>query len=488
MISITIAQESRRMALVDILNASMLGADMVEIRLDRFEKDANLGELIAAKKKPILFSCKRIDDGGHWDGAETDRQVLLRSAVMAKADYVEIELDAADQVRPFPGYQRVISYTNLAETPRDLADLYAQMQTKKPDVIKITCAASTPEAAWPLIALLNKPPVPTVVVALGPMGPMLSMLSTKMGAPWSPAALEKGMEAYPGQPTIRELTEMLRHREVDKKSRFVGVTAPGSQGMMLCGLLNLAFAEAKVPHKAVPLPVGKLGNFRKIAEAIRLQGVLFDPEHREGLHEIAAYDDTAKTPVMAADAIFPLEAGGWSATNLAGKALVAAIDATIRDRGAEGTVRGKTVMLAGVGPQTKMVAAALKDAGAVLIWASKSKESVAAACQAFGGRQILWDAMYVTSHDILVIGADGAKVESVHPGYLKPGMIVADLTANMGSGYSDFQREALSRMSGAVKPSRLMIEEVRAFAAKLGADISAETLVAKLEEWQPDVE
>src|SRR5215208_5211854 len=112
MICVTIVQESRRLALADMLNAAQLGADLVEVRLDKFDRDANLTELVAARKKPVLF----------------------------------------------PGRRRVVSYTNLEETPRDVADVYEQLQRRLPDVIKVTCKADTPEEAWPLLQLLNRPP------------------------------------------------------------------------------------------------------------------------------------------------------------------------------------------------------------------------------------------------------------------------------------------------------------------------------------------
>src|SRR5262249_41580128 len=149
MICVTIVQESRRLALADMLNAATLGADLIEVRLDKFEHDANLTELVAARRKPVLFSCRRPRDGGEWAGTEDERLTLLRSAVIAKADYVEVELDVADQVRPFPGCKRVVSYTNLSETPQDIDTVYEWLQSKHPDVIKITCPARTPEEAWP---------------------------------------------------------------------------------------------------------------------------------------------------------------------------------------------------------------------------------------------------------------------------------------------------------------------------------------------------
>src|SRR5579884_2594859 len=218
MICISIAQESRRLALADMLNAARQ-CDLLEVRLDRFGKAPDFGELLGAKPKPVIMNCRRPRDGGRWDGTEDERLAILRQCIISKADYVEIELDVADQVRPFPPAKRVISYTNLAETPDDIADIYAECQKKKPDVIKLVTLARTPEEAWPLVKILANPPVPTVVVGLGKPGVMLTVLGKKIGTPWAYAALERGMEAYPGQPTARDLNEVYHYGSINKHTR-----------------------------------------------------------------------------------------------------------------------------------------------------------------------------------------------------------------------------------------------------------------------------
>lgn len=482
MICVSIAQESRRLALADMLNAAMLGADLVEVRLDHFEKDANLSELVAAKRTPVLFSCKRREDGGQWDGSEDERLVLLRSAVMAKADYVEIELDAADHVRPFPGCQRVVSYTNLAETPKDIDAIYERLLTKKPDVVKLTCRAETPEQAWPLIPILNKPPVPTVVVGLGGAGLLLTLLGRKIGAPWASAALEKGMEAYPGQPTVHDLAEIYAYRDIGKKTRFVGVTGVGERDRFAAGLLNAGFAHAGLPHRALPVGMGNRKVFRKIADAVRLQGVFLDDANYEGLHEFARLEASAVAPVLAADTLYPAD-DGWTAADTLGPAFVAALDATLVERGS--ALQGRSVLLAGCGTPTRMLAIPLKAAGASLIWASKNRAAVQATSQAFGGRQLLWEAIYSTGHDVLVVGRDGADDDSqVHPGYLKPSMVVADATSNIRP--SAILREAASRGCGIVSPAAVLVEQVRAFVQRLGGTVPADVLTRKLAGWLPD--
>ena len=334
--------------------------------------------------------------------------MLLRQAVISKCDYVEIELDAADNVRPFPGCRRVISYTNLDETPADLADIYADIQTKRPDAIKLTCRADTPEEAWPLVQILAKPPVPTVVVGLGRLGAMLAILGRKIGAPWTSAALERGREAYPGQPTIRDLEDVYAYRDIGKPTRFYGVAGLGERAFLAAGLLNAGFRHLGVPHRSLPTQVGTLKTFRKIADAVRLQGVWLDEAHYEGLHEIAAADETSRPPVQAADCMAPVE-GGWTATDLFGPAVVAAVERTLKLKTPDAAepLKGRIAMLAGVGPLTRLTAAQFRDKGASLIFASKVRDAAHKMSQAFGGRQLAWEAIYSTTHDILVIGRDG---------------------------------------------------------------------------------
>lgn len=488
MICVTIVQESRRLALADMLNAATLGANLVEVRLDKFEHDANLTELVAARRRPVLFSCRRPRDGGEWSGTEDERLTLLRSAVVAKAEYVEVELDVADQVRPFPGCKRVVSYTNLSETPRDIDTIYQWLQSKQPDVIKITCPARTPEEAWPLLHLLNKPPVPTVVEAPGPAGLMLALVGRKVGAPWSSAALERGREAFPGQPTVQDLVDIYRYPDIGKKSRFVGVTGEGERPRLASGLLNVAFARAGLPHRALPVPIGNRRLFRKIADAVRLQSVLLDESDYGGAHEIGRLDESARAPVAAADGLLPIE-DEWVGFNALGPATVAAVEAAIRERDPNASVKGRIVALAGCGPLTRMTAQPFKAAGASLMWASHDRSAVQSASQAFGGRQVLWEALYVTSHDILVVGRDSQKSDGtpelpLHPGYLKPGMTVVDMTA--GVQPSQFLRDAQTRGCAVVSPGRLLIEQVRDHARRLGAVVSARALAEKLSDWCPE--
>jgi len=498
MICISIAQESRRLALADMLNAGRQG-DLIEVRLDKFAKAADVAELLAAKPKPVIMTCRRSQEGGDWQGPEEERLALLRHCIISKAEYVEIELDVADQIRPFPGSKRVISYTNLRETPTDISEIYQKARTKNPDVIKLMTLARTPEEAWPLVQILAKPALPTVVVGLGKPGLMLSILGKKMGSPWTYAALERGMEAYPGDTTIHALQTVYHYPAIERTTRLIGVTGFTDLEYVTVGLLNAAMQHLGLPARCLPLGVGNSRLFRKVMEAVHLAAVVVDEPNRHGLLDIPADLDPAARQTEAVDLLLSHEQK-WHGYNLMCRGTVAALEATLRgssppvahapgsDRNAPGSdvgdkpLEGRAVMLVGVNATARSLAYGIKKRGGALIIASRHRQAAHALAQQLDCRYVQFEALYSTMHEVLVVcseeegaahGVSGStrpstavrgsststgqhSSTSVHSGYLRPGMTVMDLTALPRK--SVLLQEAQARDCRVVEPRQILLE------------------------------
>ncbi|MFO0967613.1 MAG: type I 3-dehydroquinate dehydratase [Gemmataceae bacterium] len=463
MICISINQESRRLALVDMLNAARQ-CDLLEIRLDRFGKAPEIAELMTHKPKPVIMACRRPQDGGFFDGTEPERLAILRQCIISKADYVEIELDAADDIRRFPPSQRVISYTNLRETPVDILDIYEEAKTKSPDVIKLTTLARTPEEAWPLVQILAKATVPTVVVGLGKPGIMLTLLGQRIGAPWTYAALERGMEAYPGQPTVGDLESVYHLHKIDKQTRFVGVTGFEDRATIAVAALNAALAHHQLNFRCLPMGVGNMKLFRKVMEAVKLGAAVIDPEHQRDILEIGPeLHGTAKT-VGAVDLLIQKQ-NAWHGFHCASQAWMEALTATLRQKfSVENPIKDRMVMIAGLTPATKILATEVQRLGGNAILASHQKKAALALAQELSCRAIGFDALYTTMHDVLILCDEerqsSGRDAGIHPGYFKPGMVVMDLTATAGS--SQLLIDAQVRNCLTVDPLQLLL-------ARLGA-------------------
>jgi 3-dehydroquinate dehydratase/shikimate dehydrogenase len=495
MICFTIAQESRRLAMADMLNAAAMGADLVEVRLDCFQQDPDPKELLSARRKPVIFSCRRPEDGGNWQGSEQDRIKLLKTAIVSEPDYCEIEWDVADEIRRFGKCQRVISYTNLRETPADIADTYEQMRAKDPDVIKLTCKARTPEEAWPLVQILAKPPLPTVVVGLGKPGIMLAILGRKIGAPWTVAALEKGAEAYPGQPTARDLEQVYHYRSIDRQTSFIGVTGVGEREFLNTALLNASFAQAGLPVRCLPLQVGNVKLFRKVIEAVKLRGVVVESEQQDALREMTAeLDDAAKGVVLnqgampvelAVDLLVKKDDKQWHGANTFNSGAVAALEATLQRNGK--SLDGAIVMMAGLDSTARSLARGIKERGGKLIFADRNRDDGARFSRQFGGRHVGIEGVYSMMHDVLLIagntaldgGADDDS-KSLRPSYLKAGMAVMDVTDIPRK--SPFLIEAEGRGCAIVPPKELLLAQVQAQVKRLtDRDIPLEVLEKALD-------
>ncbi|MER3417075.1 MAG: hypothetical protein C4297_12810 [Gemmataceae bacterium] len=430
MICVSIYQESRRLALVDMLNAAGQ-ADLLEVRLDRFGKAPDIGELLAARPKPVIMSCRRPSDGGAWDGRENERIALLRQCIVSKADYVEIEHDIADQIRPFPPAKRVISYTNLRETPSDLQEIYDGIRHRHADVIKLVLPVRTPEETWPVLQLVQKTTVPTVVVGLGKPGVMLAILGRKLGAPWVYAALEKGMEAYPGQVSVRELVTVYRYRDIGRETRFVGITGFSDLEAALTAGLNEALARVPSALRCLPLPVGDERLFRKVMDAFRLHALWVDQEHQAALYTCVARADKAAQFAAAADFLVRAPDRSWHGYHLLSDAVCRVLQ---QGPASQQTLSGRIVVVVGTGPLGKALVYRLKQVGALPIVAGRQRDILQEIAQNAGCRYLLAEAIYSTMHDVLIVAEAHAEARKageapLHPGFLKPGMTVLDLSA-----------------------------------------------------------
>ncbi len=485
MICVSINQESRRLALADMVNAKHF-CDIMEVRLDRFGKSPEIGDLMAAKgKKPVIMTCRRPDDGGFWDGTEADRLTILRQCIISKAEYVEIELDAADDIRPFPPSKRVISYTNLKETPPDILEIYDEMKAKRPDVIKLVTLARTPEEAWPLVQILAKAAVPTVVVGLGKPGVMLSVLSQKIGAPWVYAALERGMEAYPGQPTVSDLDAIYRLQDIEKTTKLIGVTGFSDRDQITVAALNALFHAMEMPYRCLPIGVGNMKIFRKIMEACKLNGAVIADEHQASILDMDLELHGLAKETQSADVVIRKNEA-WHGVHLACKAWMKALTSLLATRYEGGEpIKGRLIMIAGLNPMALVIARDVQRAGGSAILACRDKKAGQVAAQKIGCRYLALDALYSTMHDVLIVCENAVDQRTgkteLYPSYLKPGMFVMDLTA--GVRLTTFLREAQSRTGAIVQPLELTLDVLELQAKTLiGKDIPRDLLRAAIPE------
>src|SRR3954454_22109924 len=92
-ICVVIGRTRHKIMQTEIQEAAKRGARLIELRLDFLAKAPDFKRLLANKPCPLIATVRRVADGGRWSGDEDARLMLLRQAIVAGFDYVDLETD-----------------------------------------------------------------------------------------------------------------------------------------------------------------------------------------------------------------------------------------------------------------------------------------------------------------------------------------------------------------------------------------------------------
>lgn len=485
MICISVTPESRQLAKVDIHNAASQ-CDLVEVCLDRLHKEPDVKDLIAGCSKPVLISCRPPEEGGHFVGTEEERMVLLRQAILAGPDYVELDPISATQIPRFGKTQRVISFASMTRPLNDVEQAFEEAVRCKADIVKFTWPTETLESAWPLLAVVSqKRMLPVVGLGLGRCGLTFSLLGRKYGSPWIYAALERGMEAFPGQPTVGELDDVYRWRQVDSKTRFIGMAGGGVMELALSKILNAAFDLSGMNTRCLPLDFRSTSQVLKMLEMLKIPAIISTPSAGRQVMQFAEKADDVAMASQFADVVIKT-AEGWHGHNLIWKSALRDLENTLGKKSAEDRpLDRRSVMIVGSGGLAVSLCHAIqKRHGWVSICSGDEAEAQNIAKTA-EMRFVPAAQLYDTLFDVVVLTTTnldhGLKKSPINASLLRQGVTVMDLSEIPGE--SPLTEEARQRGCKVVEPSAVFSDYVGLlFKSLTGQELPHEAIVTGLSE------
>lgn len=485
MICISVTPESRQLAKVDIYNAANQ-CDLVEVCLDRLHKEPDVKEMISGAKKPILVSCRHPEEGGHFDGTEDERMALLRQAILAEPAYIELDPATAQKIPRFGKTQRVISFASQTRPLGNIEESFDEAVRCKADVIKFTWPTETLETAWPLLAVVSqKRALPVVGLALGRSGLTFSLLGRKYGSPWIYAALEKGMEAFPGQPTVGELDNIYRWRQVDPKTRFIGIAGAGVAEVATSKILNAAFDTLNMNTRCLPLDFKSLEQLPKMLDILKIPAVIATPSMGRQLMGLSVKGDEISTQAKLCDVVIK-QADGWQAHNLIWKPALRALESAIgRKTPEDRPLDRKNVMILGSGGLAISLAHGIKKRHGLVSIAAGDEVEAQKIAQSADIRYVPAAKVYDTLVDVVVVTVPnmdyGTKKSPINPSMLRQGMTLMDLSELPDE--SPLVEEAKMRGCKVVEPSEVFADYIGGlFKSLTGQELPPEAFAAGLTE------
>lgn len=199
--------------------------DMVEWRLDAFSEThgvkntiKGLAALSSRDRRPVVATSRLKRDGGVFAGSEPERLDLLKRAVLAGAEWIDLEDDLDMELYRYfqsSGAGLIVSYHDCSGTPSAsyLHRKMEQMSGTGAKVIKIATFATSPEDNLTVLELIpfGKRELEKDVVAfcMGRKGRWSRAACLILGSPWSYVPLPGQTPAAPGQMTPSEMRSLM---------------------------------------------------------------------------------------------------------------------------------------------------------------------------------------------------------------------------------------------------------------------------------------
>jgi len=191
-------------------------ADLIEIRLDYRQENLDLESIARATKAQLIGTNRRKDQGGFAEEPELERVQLLKDAVEAGFDYIDIASTTENLGEVLVELQgigaKVIASYHDFKNPLSDAEIesrYTGLSKTGCDVIKIIGWANGIVDNIPYLAFNKKHPG-NLSFGMGEAGVTSRIMAPLAGALFTYASLEDGKELAPGQVPLHRLREIYR--------------------------------------------------------------------------------------------------------------------------------------------------------------------------------------------------------------------------------------------------------------------------------------
>lgn len=435
MICVTIGRGRHASLVEEWKAAAEAGAQLVELRVDCLRRDPDLKRILKERYTPIVFTARRGADGGLWKGDEEKRLRLLREAIVAGVEYVDLEADIAGQIRRFGKTQRIVSYHDFKEVPADLDELFAGLKDKDADIAKVAALAGTTLEASRLLKHASKLSTPTIAIAMGMPGFFTRILNAKFGAPFTYSGFNPDRTFAPGMPRLREVRDDYKQEQIDAATEVYAVVGDPIGHSLSPAVHNAAFRQLKLNRVLVPIlvPAGELKETLKGLAWLNIKGISVTIPHKEAVIPLLDKVDKSVERAGACNTVVFDAEGHSVGHNTDYRAAMNSLEDELGGPRSDGSspLVDKQVLILGAGGVARTIAHGVARRGAGVIICTRDDEKGTKLAEAVGCRSASWSLRASTLHDVLInctpLGMH-PKVDEcpVPPAAFKAGTVVFD--------------------------------------------------------------
>lgn len=405
---VTLGRGRHRHLIAEHKHLAEQGCKLVELRLDFLVTPPNLKRLLPERPCPVIVTCRREKDGGRWTKSEDERQMLLRQAIVAGVEYVDLEEDIAGSIPRFGKTKRIISYHNFQETPEDLNALHKRLSDLQADVVKIATMAHSPHDNIRLLRLMRNTRIPTVAICMGEFGQASRVLAAKFGAPFSFATFHAERTMAPGQISYQLMKDVYRYEKINADTDVYGVIADPVAHSLSPQIHNAAFEKLGLNKVYLPFRVRPedLEQFINDCREFGIKGLSVTIPHKEEIIPTIArlYGARIDDPTNEIGACNTVV---WKDEKIEGyntdyRAAMNSLEAVYGGTESTSGLKGKHALILGAGGVARAIVTGLKRRGADITIASRTPQRADDLATYCHGKSIAWGLRHSVKPDLVV--------------------------------------------------------------------------------------
>jgi 3-dehydroquinate dehydratase/shikimate dehydrogenase len=409
----------------------------LEFRLDYLAKPAD----VIPKIKKFLYelgevtaiaTCRRVPNGGKFKGSIHAEIEILRSAIEAGCDLIDIEIETAEEMKPAElekirslGAALIISHHDF-KTTGNLDKIFERIERFHPDYMKVVSTATCLADNVKMIRFLERTGdrANMIGICMGEQGLISRVLGVRAGSVFTFASASPGEETGPGQISARTLREIYRIDEVSPATRVYGVVGNPVTHSLSPLIHNLAFRRETVNAVFLALQATEMKDVLTLVEEIPLHGLAVTmPFKGEILKHLANTDDLSGK-IGACNTVVRALEGKLYGFNTDVAAIVRPLERRL-------PLRGARVLVIGAGGAARAAVFGLKDRGADVTIVNRTPEAAQKLARQAKAKAIKYEQLAKASFDVILnatpIGMRGHKQQS----WLKPEQLNARLVFDM---------------------------------------------------------
>jgi len=392
------------------------GIKLVELRLDFLRREPDLNRLIPSRPTAAVITARRQQDGGLWRESEEKRLTLLRTAIVAEPEFVDLEVDIADKIPPFGKTRRIISYHNIETMPENLEGLHQEMSAKNPHFIKIAVSPKTVVEMYRFLNFIRQKneeakklpgekAVRVVGICMGEIGKAARILSKRFSMPYTYATFSEDRIIAPGMLVYRDLLDLYHYDQIDQETAVYGIIG-NPVGHSLSPLVhNRSFLDQNINAVYVPFQIGVscVADIIRLAPELGIRGLSVTIPHKVAVIDHLTKADPAVERIGACNTIVfrPESRIGYNTDYIAAVGSIEiALGGNALDE--ESVLKNKNALILGAGGAGKALAYGLVHRGAMVTVTDVDAERAVELSKHLGCEYDKWEMRESVHPDIVV--------------------------------------------------------------------------------------